>query len=880
MKTSRSPAASVSSPELQAAAALLAAGDHEAAIAQLRQLGATNGHEPHVWRLLAEAIGAQGGDPLPELLRWTETDPADPLAHAMLGQTLHERGDLGAAGTCYRQALALDPSSMNVLAQLGSVEQGLGNPAMAVECYQLALQAAPSLHELYPSLASALHAAGRYEEATAAWSKALRLLGDEPVLHYARSESLRASGRLGEALNATERVIKAAPDDPAALVQRASLQMALGKLHDSALNYGKALLTDPDHLDAHIDFAVVLHELGLTDEAIAHLHDALRIDPQSHLAAGNLGGLLIEQGRYEDALPWLRHALDIRPDFASALNNVGTALQALGDNPGAAHHFRAAIAVDNSHIDAYRNLSIVLYRMGQYRDALENSAAALSLAPDDPDLLLNLANAQAAMGQPARSVPNLRKAAKLRPKAADIHSNLAHFLSHLGQTDEAITLWHKAIELEPGFADAYSNLLFCLTHTDLDPAVTLAVQQGFAAQFERVEHWIKTHETDANPDRRIRLAFISGDLYSHAVANFIRPVFEQLRHDASLELVVYYTNSLHDSMTDALRSHVPLWRDVAHLSDDALDARIRADRIDVLIDLSGHTGHNRLTVLARKPAPVQVTWIGYPGTTGLAAMDYFLTDPHLLPPGRFDAQYSERIAYLPASAVFKPADEEIEVGALPALQNGYFTFASFNRANKINDDVMQLWAQVLLAVPGSRLLLGALADASQEATLRSGFRAAGIADERLECHLRADMRDYLALHQRVDLCLDTFPYTGGTTTLHGLWMGVPIVTMPGASTPSRTSTAILSHLGLNDFVADTPEQFVTTAAAWAGKVEELAALRATMRERMRASALLQPDRLAGNLSAMVRLMWRRWCAGLPPEQLVLDPASLPAASAR
>ncbi|WP_338763625.1 tetratricopeptide repeat protein [Massilia sp. METH4] len=871
---------------LEQAAAALARGDHVTALSLLRPLAdlqapsaaLSPAQSSDLWRLLAEAVQAQGGDPLPELVRWVESDPGNSTAHLQLGHALQDHGELAAASNSYRHALSADPANLEALVELGSVEQGMGNHGVAVECYQLALKLAPKLHQLYPSLASGLHALGRYEEASAAWSKALRLLGDDALYHYGRAESLRAWGRLGEALNASERAVKLVPDDPAALQQLASLQMALGKTRDSALNFGKALLGDPHNVQAHIDFAAVLHQLGLDDEALAHLRDALRIDPQSWLAAGNLGGLLVELGRHAEAVPLLRQALEIKPDYAFALNNLGTALHTLGQRDTAVDYFRAAIGADPGFIDAYRNLSVVLSQLGRHRESFENSVVAMALAPDDAELLLNLANAQAAMGQLDRSIAHLRKAARLDPKAANIRSNLAHYLSVAGDTAAAIEMSRQAIALDPAFTGAHSNLLFYLAHGDADIAASRAAHETYAKQFERQDRWIGRHETDNDPDRRIRLAFISGDLYHHAVANFIRPVLEQLRHDPSLELVIYYTNTVNDSVNAALRASVPLWRDVSDLADDALEALIRADRIDVLVDLSGHTGFNRLHVLARKPAPVQVTWIGYPGTTGLRAVDYFLTDPHLLPPGRFDDHYSERIAYLPASAVFQPADEQVDVNPLPALHNGHLTFGSFNRANKIHAGVVQLWAKVLAAVPDSRLLLGALTSDGQKAAMREQFQAAGIGGERLVFHERGSMRDYLALHHQVDLCLDTFPYTGGTTTLHGLWMGVPIVTLAGATTSGRTSAAILSHLGLNDFIAETPEQFVRAAAGWAGRTEELAALRAALRERLEQSALARPDRLAANLSAMVRLMWHRWCSGMPADTLYLEPAGQPPAA--
>jgi len=858
MKTTSSPAAATPSPELQAAAAALTAGDHDAALAQLRRLTEAGGQPAETWRLQAEAADAAGGDPLLELLRWTELEPANAMAHAMVGQLLQDRDDLQAAGSHYRQALTIDPSNLDALIQLGSVEQGMGNDSVAVECYELALQARPSLHDLYPSLASALHGAGRYEEATAAWSKAIRLLGDEPVLHYARSESLRASGRLGEALNASERVVKLVPDDPAALAQLASLQMSTRNLHASALNFGKALLLDPDNLSAHIDFAVVLHDLGLTDEAIAHLHDALRIDPQSWMAAGNLGGLMIEQGRHADAVAWLRHALDLRPDYAIALNNMGTALQALGNNEGAVEYFRQAVTVDSSYVDAYRNLSIVLSRLGRHRESLEYSAVALSLAPNDSELLLNLANAQAAMGQPARAIPNLRKAARLDPKAANIRSNLAHFLSQVGQTDEAITLWRKAIQLEPDFVDAYSNLLFCLSHTDSDPAIARDVRKAFAQQFERPELWATSSSHATGP---LRVGFISGDFYQHAVAGFIEPVLRELAKRPGLALFAYYNNTITDDRTAALQALVPNWRNVHHLSDDALDESIRRDAIDILIDLSGHTALNRLPVLARKPAPVQATWIGYPASTGLRAIDYIIADETLLPPDTAAAEFVEHPAYLPGVATYEPHRAAPDVAPAPAEARGFVTFGSFNRANKIYRSTVELWARALHAVPDAQMFIAGVDLAADQPRLTGLFADAGIDAGRLRWAGRTSVLEYLDLHREVDICLDTTPYSGGTTTLNAAHMGVPTLTLAGKNMAQRTSATLMAQMGLSDWIADSPEAFARRAAELAARRSDLAAIRATLRNRLHDTPAGNPAAFTDAFERLLHGMWARHSAG-------------------
>ncbi|SFC75514.1 Glycosyl transferase family 41, partial [Polaromonas sp. OV174] len=314
----------------------------------------------------------------------------------------------------------------------------------------------------------------------------------------------------------------------------------------------------------------------------------------------------------------------------------------------------------------------------------------------------------------------------------------------------------------------------------VDAAALFAEHCRFGAQFEAPlrAQWPQ-HGNSREPARCLQVGFVSGDLYNHAVASFIEPVLVHLAAYASLSLHAYANHPTDDSVTQRLRGHVKHWHPVVGLSDAALAEKIRADGIDILIDLSGHTSKHRLLSFVRKPAPVQVSWIGYPGTTGLSSMDYYLSDRFILPPGQFDHQFTEKLVYLPANAPFLPAAYAPLVNDLPALSHGYLTFGSFNRPSKISRAVIALWSQLLRALPDSRMVLGAMREDDQYDTLTAWFAEERIARERLDFHPRSGMRNYLALHHQVDVCLDTFPYNGGTTTYHALWMGVPTLTLAG-----------------------------------------------------------------------------------------------------
>ncbi len=337
-----------------------------------------------------------------------------------------------------------------------------------------------------------------------------------------------------------------------------------------------------------------------------------------------------------------------------------------------------------------------------------------------------------------------------------------------------------------------------------------------------------------------------------------------------MELHAYCTHVEQDALSRRLQALFKSCNPVEALSDSAFAGKIMDERIDVLIDLSGHTGHNRLPVFARKPAPVQISWLGYPGTTGLQAVDYYLADPQWLPPGRFDRLFTEKLAYLPDRWAFKPHAAAPAVGPLPALSAGRLTFGSFHRLGKINSATIRLWSQLLLALPQATLLVLGVPVDGPEKRLHDEFAAHGVQPDRLTFHGRCTMDVYLAFHNQVDIALDTLTYAGATTTMHSLSMGVPTLSVAGATSQARAGAGILANVGLDQFIAADAEDFVAKARYWAAHPTELAALRAGLRARLAQSPAGQPPLIAAHFASALRHMWRRWCAELPAESFLTD----------
>jgi len=418
------------------------------------------------------------------------------------------------------------------------------------------------------------------------------------------------------------------------------------------------------------------------------------------------------------------------------------------------------------------------------------------------------------------------------------------------------------VGLKPGEARLHSNVVYAaLFHPGYDPA---ALREE-CARWERrhgeaLEGSIRPHANAPDPGRRLKVGYVSPDFSRHVICHFLVPLLEAHDH-AGFEIYCYASVRRPDGITERMKRSADVWREVLGVGDEALAERIRGDGIDVLVDLTQHMAENRLPVFARKPAPVQVAWLGYPGSTGLRAMDCRLTDAQMEPEGAAWAESVEEAVRLPDSwFCFDPIDEFPEPGGLPARRAGQVTFGCLNNFCKVNDAVLERWAVVLRAVEASRLLLRC-PEGSAQARVREFFAARGVASERLELVAwTATRADFLGLFERMDLALDPFPYNGGTTTCEALWMGIPVLTRPGEGSVSRIGLSILLACGMPEFVAHSEEEYVQLAVSLAGDLPRLAQLRATLRARMKASPFMDAPRFARNVEHAYRQMWRAWCA--------------------
>ncbi len=685
-----------------------------------------------------------------------------------------------------------------------------------------------------------------------------------PQAHLlAQAWALHQEGRLPEAEALYRQILLAEPHHPEALRLLGMLAHQTGESEVAVELLRKALTCRPDCVDTYVTLGVILHEQGRLDEAVASYRQALALQPEYAEVYSNLGETLKEQGKLDEAVASFRRALALQPDSAETHYNLGNALKEQGKLEEAIASYRRVLSMRPEYAEAHNNLGNTLSDQGKLEEAILCYRQALTLMPDYAEAYYNLGNVLSDQGKLEEAVVNYRQALTVWPDFAEAFNNLGNALKDQGKLEEAVANYQHALRLKPNKFDAHSNLLLCLNYlTGNSPSHYLEEARRFgqnvAAQVNgRFLDW----RCDVSP-KRLCVGLVSGDFRIHSVGFFLENLLTHL-DPKHIDLVAYPTQRKEDDLTARIRSHCVAWKPLPGMDDEAAARLIHDDGVHILLDLSGHTGHNRLPVFAWKPAPVQVTWLGYSASTGLAELDFLLADPHVVLPAE-EAHFTETIWRLPESYLcFSPPHEAVTVGLLPARQEGRITFASFNNPIKMNDAVVALWARVLHAVPDSLLLLKAkqFSDPTMCEKTRRGFAAYGIAFERLllEGHvLRRE--DHLAAYNRVDIALDTFPYNGTTTSVEGLWMGVPFITLRGDRFISHVGESIAHNAGISDWIATDEEEYVAKAVARAADLEQLARLRAGLRQQLLASPLLDGRRFARHFEAAMWGMWRRFRA--------------------
>ena len=611
---------------------------------------------------------------------------------------------------------------------------------------------------------------------------------------------------------------------------------------------------------AHSNLGNALTDIGHLDEGIASCRQAIRLKPDYAEAHCNLGNALRDKGQLDQAIAVYRQAIRLKSDYPEAHNNLGIALRDKGQLDEAIARHRQAIRLKPDLAEAHINLGNALSDLGRFDEAIAAYRRAIRLKPGYAEAHSNLGNALTGVGQLDEAIAACRLAIRLKPDLAKAYNNLGLTLKDMGQLDEAIAVYRQAIRLKPDDAIAHSNLVFTLPfHPGCDARMIYEENRRWNQQHaEPLKKLIQPHANNRDADRRLRIGYVSPDFRDHCQSFFTIPLLSN--HDREgFEIFCYADVGRPDAVTERIRGCAQVWRSIPGMTDAEVTRKIREDRIDILVDLTMHMANGRPLIFARKPAPVQVAWLAYPGTTGLSAMDYRLTDPHLDPPGLNDQFYSETSIRLPDTFwCYDPMATEVAVNPLPAQTNDHITFGCLNNFCKVNEQVLRLWAQVLKTIPRSRFML-LCPEGSHRQPLLDMLQREGISPDRIELIAFRPRPQYLELYHRIDAGLDTFPSNGHTTSLDSFWMGVPVITLAGQTVVGRAGLSQLTNLGLTELIAETPEQYVQIATALAGDLPQLAELRRTLRARMQASPLMDAPRFAHNVETAYRQMWRNWC---------------------
>ncbi len=668
-----------------------------------------------------------------------------------------------------------------------------------------------------------------------------------------------------------------ASKDAASLQARVDATAALAAWQGGKLDAASALKRLwPVLKDAtdHSNLRALLRTMGRDAEAEAAYRRAITLDPRLPAAHYNLGNLLAASDRLEAAESTYRAALSLRPDYADAWNALGTLVQRRGHLADAATCFAHAAHLAVHCAEAHTNLGVARLGLEQFQPAAEAFRSALSVAPRHAPAHGNLAALCLRAGCPIAAEAAARDAHTIAPDEHRWIGNLAVALQMQGRHAETEACYRQALTLRPDYATGHGNLLFAMNYRDDLPAGAIfAEYQAWDAQHARKLAPPAAHfALDHTPGRRLRVGYVSPDFRQHAVALFAEPLLAAHDH-SQIELFCYAELAVEDATTGRFRALADHWRPTLGLTDEAMAEQIRQDKIDVLVDLAGHTAGNRLLVFARKPAPVQIEYmLGHGYTSGLSAMDAFLADDALAPP-EADTLFSERLIRLPRIPLtYRPPEEMPAVAPLPAATGGRVTFGYFGRTVRLNDGVIAAWARILLAVPDACLVLNSapFAEAAAHADFSARFAAHGVPAEQLELIYTTPQPRTWEAYGTIDIALDPFPHNAGTTTIEALYQGVPVVTLAGRPSVGRFGAAILHAVELDDWVTQDVDAYVARAVAAASDLDALAALRAGLRPRFLASPLHDPAGLARAVETAFRELWDAWRADDPALRLAAE----------
>jgi protein O-GlcNAc transferase len=758
----------------------------------------------------------------------TESNFTLPQALALALQH-HQAGRLRDAQSIYQKILAADPNNPDALHLLGLLYSQTGHHPQAIELVRRAIHLHPNAPTFHASLANIHHAAGQFDESIASYRRAIALRPDY-VEALSNLGGLYFERRLfNEAADCCRAVLKIRPDFVIAWSNLAHILNEQKRFPEALDCADKALFLQPHFPDAAAARGNSLRELGRIDESITCFNQALTLQPNAPKILNNLSISLTARKRFDEALSALDKAIALQPNWPTPWVNRATTLRDAGRPHEAALAAQRAIDIDPNLPEAHINLAGSLLILERIDDAL----------------------------------PPARRAVELNPRSPEALATLAWALKDAGDIPASIAALDRALELDPANPTHRSNKIYTLEFDPRADAKSLLAEQ---------RKWNELHRVSPSPStaplsraaRPLRIGYLSPYFHGHAESFFVLPLLESHDHK-NFEIHCYSDAIRTDEITDRLKRAANVWHITTALSHNQLAEKIRADRIDILIDLAMHMSHNRLLTLVQKTAPIQIAWLAYPGGAGLDAIDYRITDPYLDPPQSRNAHgaavgfpitqdenYHEQSILLPHT--WACYDSLTDIPPSPILDAGPIRFGCLNNPCKLSDPTLHLWAKLLSAVPDSTLTIQSLCQ-EQRDKITAIFDSAAVSPARLHFASRLNRDQYLRLYDQIDIALDPLPYNGITTTCDALWMGVPVITLPGRTAAGRAGQSILANVGLPELIASSEDQFIEIARELANNRARLKELRSTLRDRLRASPLMNFPQFARDFESALRQIW-------------------------
>ncbi len=682
----------------------------------------------------------------------------------------------------------------------------------------------------------------------------IQQLLEQGVAHYRANQFPAAEAAL-------RRVLATEPMNPIALAYLGMMAILFGNNESARVLLERSLAASGPRADTYVSLGLALCNLAKYDAAIDVLRSAIRMQPGNDAAHNNLGNALKGQGNLAAAEESYRAAIQANPHAPEAYGNLASLLLGQRRLDEAFSAAEEAIRLHPAFAQALNVRGAVLREKRRTNEAIASLQAALQANPNYADAYLNIGNAYQDLHQLDNAIAAYQEVIRLRSNDWGSHQGLALVLQESGMMENAIAYLRRAMELSPDDAALRSNLIYYLHFAEStadDTAINEQHQQWREQYAAPLRLRIQPHLNDRDPERKLRIGYVSPDFFHQAESFFVMPLLEAHDHN-QVQVVCYSSVSKPDDVTARFKKTAAEWHDVQSLDNSSLAQRIREDRIDVLMDLTMHMGGNRLLLFAEKPAPVQFSWLAYPGSTGLDTIDYRLTDGFMEPAGQNDSWSAETPIRLPDCwCCYHPLTDQPEVNALPALQSGKITFASLNSSCKHGETVWRLWAEVLRAVPQSTLYF-LTREGSHRELMRQFFQSESVDPERILFTEPLSRAEYLRFYHRIDIALDPFPYNGITTTCDALWMGVPVITIAGRVPRSRAGLSVITNAGMPEFIMDSHEGFVRRVCELSSDLGKLAEIRASLRARMEHSPLMDANRFARNVESAYRMAWRNWC---------------------